>query len=394
MNSRKVAIVHDYLYQFGGAEKVVEKLLEMYPGATVYTSMFSPIHFASSPAIMQAWSEKRIHTTLAQILARLPFLLRFFKHFFWLYPVLMSFVTVRGVDAVIISSTYCAKNVRIQGTPRLVHYCHSPTRYLHGLIRETDLSTINPVLRQIIPLFTSWLKMLDLRAVRYLNSKGCIWIANSNFIRQTLSDVYHVDSTVIYPPIELKRFIDVQPQPVNYQPFYFYFGRITFHKKIDLIVQACLELGAPVIIAGKAAFQPEMEKLKSTIDEYEAIYPEATGKVRIIDDRLSDERIGEYLAGCRAFLFPAKEDSGMIPVEVLSAGVPVIAYGAGGALEYIKPGVNGVLFREQSVGGLKQGIHDFEILPSSTWSSAAIKDSARPFSEEAFITRIQEFVGT
>jgi glycosyltransferase involved in cell wall biosynthesis len=258
-------------------------------------------------------------------------------------------------------------------------------------VRETDLKTINPILRRLIPLFTFWLKWLDLRAVAYLNSIGTIWIANSKFIQQTIREIYHTDSTVIYPPIELHTFGSVQRDPSKLDDFYFYFGRISFHKKVDLIVQACLDLGRRVKIAGLSGFAPEMQKLRQMVAEAEANHPSKIGLVEFIERRITDQEVKQYLSRCRAFLFPAKEDSGMIPVEVISSGTPVIAYAGGGALEYIQNGINGIFFNQQTVEGLVEGIRTFEA--SQLPTPDQIKQTVLPFGEQAFTQRVRDVVG-
>ena len=127
----KVAIVHDYLFQFGGAEKVVEVWLEMYPGADVFTSFFVPAKFESSDTITKAYKNGKIHTSLTQHIFKFKALKRFQKHFFWLYPLAMRLVKVSDYDLVLISSTDCGKQIQLKNNHRIIHYCHSPTRYLH-----------------------------------------------------------------------------------------------------------------------------------------------------------------------------------------------------------------------------------------------------------------------
>jgi hypothetical protein len=144
----KVAIVHDYLHQFGGAEKLVEQWLEMYPDATVYTSFITPEKFTSSPLITKAYEENRIKTTWLQWW--LPSIIQLYKHFFWLYPLVMSWVVVKNFDKVIISSTYCGKTIHLQDNAQVVHYCHSPTRFLHGLTTETDHKSLSKVYLSLI----------------------------------------------------------------------------------------------------------------------------------------------------------------------------------------------------------------------------------------------------
>ena len=384
---KKIAIVHDYLFQYGGAEKVVEKWLEMYPEADLFTSFFVPEMFIQSAVFKKAALEGRIKTTWMNHLFRFKFMLKFQKHLFWLYPLVTSMWTIRDFDVVLISSTYCAKNIKIHNCKKIIHYCHSPTRYLHGMVRETDLKTINPILRKLIPFFTFGLKQLDLSAVKYLNKKGCVWVANSNFIQKLIQEIYKTDSQVVYPPIELNRFSSIILKVDTINPYYFYFGRISFHKKIEVIVEACLSSNKRVVIAGLSGFKPEMDKLRNMVQVAETLDYTKQGLVSFVEKRITDEEVCEYLSSCRAFLFPAKEDSGMVPVEVLSSGTPVIAYGAGGALEYIQNKKNGILFTPQNAAGLIEAINQFESM--GKLDVDYIKLSSQPFSEETFKSKMR-----
>jgi glycosyltransferase involved in cell wall biosynthesis len=380
----RVAIVHDYLHQFGGAEKVVEKWLEMYPEAQLYTSFYLPQKFASSAHFEKARTEKRIHQTWLRFL--FPTFIKFYKHLYWLYPIMMSFVQVRGYDLVLISSTYCGKNIQLLNNKKIIHYCHSPVRFLHGLVTEMDHKTINPILQKIIPFINSPLKKLDLKAVENLNKNGTIWVANSSFIQETIKQVYHTDSVVIYPPIELKKYLGITRETANIGNFYLCHGRISFHKRLDLAIQACLELGLKLKISGDSSFASELESLKKLELDFIAANPDKPTYIEFLG-RTSDAQYHELLATCKAFLFPGKEDFGIAPIEVLAAGVPVIAYQAGGALEYIKDSQNGVFFAEQTTQSLQDAIQKFESLNLDT---KTIKASSLEFSEENFENQISK----
>jgi glycosyltransferase involved in cell wall biosynthesis len=382
----KIAIVHDYLHQFGGAEKVVEKWLEMYPEADLYTSFYTSKKFGTSKYFEKARLDNRIHTTWLQLI--LPKIMKFYKHFFWLYPIVMGFKVVKNYDVVLISSTYCGKNVRYKNVKKIIHYCHSPVRFLHGLVTETDHKTINPILRFIIPIFIFPLKWMDLRAVTYLNKKGCIWIANSKFIQQTILDVYDTKSKVIYPPIELDNFLDINRSNRKPDDFYLSHGRISFHKRIDLAILACLQTGRKLKISGTAAFEKELDSLQNLLHGYEAENPESKGLVEFLG-RTTDDELQVLMATCKGFIFPGKEDFGIAPIEMLAGGVPVIAYKSGGALEYVQNGKNGIFFNQQSVFEVITALYTFE---KTQFSTKTIKDSSKSFSEKSFRDKIDAVV--
>lgn len=387
----KIAIVHDYLHQFGGAEKVVEKWLEMYPDADVYTSIYTPDKFTNSEYFEKARVENRIHTSFAQKIISSPKTIKYFKHFFWLYPISMSFLEVKNYDVVFISSTYCAKNVKLVNNKKVFHYCHSPTRFLHGLVTETDHASLSKAQKLVIPIFKKILKKIDLKAVENLNNNGCIWIGNSKFIQQTIKEVYKVDSLLIYPPIELERFLKVERQPINGdQEFYLSHGRVSFHKRIDLAINTCLKLGKKLKISGNAGSQMEMDQLQNIVKEFEKSNPDKKGMIEFLG-RTEHHQIMGLLSQAKGFLFPGKEDFGIAPMEMLAAGLPIIAYKAGGALEYVRDGVNGVFFDEQTIESLSSSIKIFED-NISNFDAQTIKNTSLEFSEQKFRQEIDKLV--
>jgi len=388
----RVAIVHDYLNQYGGAEKVVEKWLEMYPNAEIYTSVFIPENFKSSEIYKKTQVNEQIHTTWLQALFNHKITLKFFKHLFWLYPIVMSFVVVRDYDLVLISSTYCAKNVKLENCKKIIHYCHSPVRFLHGLVTETDHKSLNKLYRSLIPLFTFWLKWMDLKAVEYLNKIGTIWVGNSKFICDLILQVYKTKSILIYPPTEINKFLNIERNPSEQtkKSFYFSHGRISFHKRLDLAILACLELGRPLKISGSSSLKKEMDDLKQIVSEFESKNPDKKGLIEFLG-RTTDEQFFDLLKECRAFLFPGREDSGITPIEVFASGTPVIAYQAGGALEYLKDLENGLFFPTQTLESLKQAILKFEKMEEE-FRSNQIKETSKAFSSEVFEREIRELV--
>jgi glycosyltransferase involved in cell wall biosynthesis len=393
MNTQpKVAIVHDFFFQNGGAENVVEKLLEIYPQAEIYTSIYIDSKFSHKPLIQKLYKENRIKTTWLQSFFTFNnnWLLRYFKHFFWIYPIVMRFVKVKDYDLVIISSTDCAKQIRVQNVGKLIHYCHSPTRYLNGLVTETDHQNLGLIQKTILPLFTFWLKKLDQSAVRYLNYQNCIWLANSKYIQSVIQSCYQTNSQVVYPPVEIQNFLQIDRQLENIEDFYLCHGRISFHKRIDLAILACLQSGRRLKISGTAALQQQTNQLQKMVTDYEKSHTESLGLIQFLG-RTTDEEVVELITSCKGFLFPGKEDFGITPIEVLAAGVPIVAYQAGGALEYIKESVNGVFFPEQTVESLIQAIDKFEQIDH--WNVDKIKNSSKPFSGEIFIQNIKEIVG-
>ncbi|MBC7471926.1 MAG: glycosyltransferase [candidate division SR1 bacterium] len=390
----KTVIVHDFLFQYGGAEKVVEKWLEMYPDAIIYTSFCIPEKFQSSTTFSKAFDENRIITSFAQRIFDIKNqnggskFIRFQKHFFWLYPLSMRSIKIKNAGLVLISSTDCAKQVRLQNCNKVIHYCHSPTRYLNGLTTDTEHATLSLAYKLLLPLFTWWLKILDHDAVKYLNNQNTIWVANSKYIQKTIKNVYHTRSEVIYPPIELNKFLD-NPRLKNKKEFYLCHGRISFHKRLDLAIETCLKLGKKLKISGTSALDKQTEDLKKIVSDYNTTHPESVGLIEFLG-RTSDEEVLELMSECKAFLFPGKEDFGIAPIEMLAAGVPIIAYEDGGALEYVQNGINGVFFDEQSIKSMVKAIENFEA--SFIENTQNIRKTTLPFDESKFRNSINDVV--
>jgi glycosyltransferase involved in cell wall biosynthesis len=376
----KVAIVHDYLFQFGGAEKCIESWLEIYPEAKIYTSFYLPDKFKSSKLITTSYQKGNIKTSLVQLFFKITFFQKFQKHLFFLYPLIFSLWTVKNYDLVIISSSYCAKNIKLKNNRKSLYYCYTPTRFLYHEETEVDHSTINPLLRIFLPFLIPLLRYFDQRAVKYLSKKRVEFIAISNYIKSKIKQHYKLDSKVIYPPVEIDSFLTLKRSET--EDFYFTFGRVSFHKKVDILIKACLKTNRKLLIAGVSAYQPEYEKLQQIVKNEEQKFPQKKGLVQFLG-RVSDEQRNDLLTKSKAFLFAAKEDFGIAPVEALAAGCPVIAFGQGGALEYILEFQNGCLFGSQDEDSLIAAMDKFE-QSGISFDELEIKQSSAKFSSQNF----------
>lgn len=377
----KVAISHDYLFQFGGAEKCVENWLKIYPEADIYTSFSLPHKFDSSELINKAFKENRVKNSFANWLFKIPWMVKFQKHLFWLYPFSMSFFKLKNYDLVIVSATYCGKNIRIENAKKILFYCYTPTRFLWNLVTEVDQKNINPIFRFLIPIFLWPLRLNDKHAINNLKNQGAVFIAISGYIQSLIKNIYNQNSIVVYPPVGTEEFLKLERKQEIKDPFYVYFGRISFHKRLDLVIESCLSLRRKLKIIGESSFLPEKTKLHKIVADYEAKFPDTKGLVQFLG-RLPDTQRDQVLQQARAMIFTPKEDFGIAPVEALAIGCPVIAYKSGGALEYVLDKVNGLFFEEQTIESLNQAILDFEQLPALDVKQ--IKNSSRKFSNESF----------
>ncbi len=346
----RVAVVHDWLTIPGGSEQVVLQLLEMFPQAELFTSIYDP---APWPAQIK---ERPVH---ASYLNRLPGAARHYPKLLPLMNGAFRSFDLSGFDLVLSSSHACAKNVRKPPGALHVCYCHTPMRYAweEGFLEGEQVGRL---LRLALPVLLGRLRRQDLAGA----AGPDVFVANSRHVAERIARYYGRSAEVVHPPIDVDHFLALERSP---EDFYLVFGRVVPYKRVDLAVAACAHLGRRLKVAGagrgldavRAAAGPETELL---------------GKV-------SDAERDELLEGARALLFPGEEDFGIVPVETQAAGAPVVAYGVGGASESVLDGRTGVLFAEQSVASLAQAIERFEGLQLD---ERQVRENARRFGEERF----------
>lgn len=355
----KIAIVCDWLTNMGGAERVVLALHEAFPDAPIYTSVFDP---AGCPA----FAKLDVRTTWLQ---RLPAGLRN-RHQLW--PVLRSFAFKRldlsQYDIVISSASAEAKAVRVRAGAKHICYCHTPTRYYWSHYqqyqRDPGFGRLNPLVRRLLPLFVGWMRRRDLAAVRGVD----LFIANSREVQARIKQYYQRDSVIVFPPVDVAHFRPAQP--VKKQPYYLMLGRQIPYKRFDLAIAACNQLGRRLVIIGNGSEHAKLRALAGPTIEF----------LTDVDDTA---KVG-YLQQAQAFLFPGREDFGISPVEALAAGTPVIAYAAGGALDYVIEGKNGILFGQQTAADLAAAVERFEQSDPPLVGSGYDR-----FDQAKFITAIQ-----
>jgi glycosyltransferase involved in cell wall biosynthesis len=347
----RVAVVHDWLTIPGGSEQVVMELLEMFPAAELFTTVYDPEPW---PALIK---DRPVHATW---LSRLPGASR---HYPKLLPLMSSALRrfdLSRFDLVISSSHANAKNVRTPPSTLHVCYCHTPMRYAweEGFLEGEE---VGPAMRLALPPLLAWLRRQDLAGA----SEPDLFVANSRHVADRIERYYGRPAEVVHPPVEVEHFLAIERDP---QDYYLAFGRVVPYKRVDLAVAACAKLGRPLKVAGDGRAMDGVRALAG------APGIELLGKVPQAErDRL--------MVGARALLFPGEEDFGIVPVEAQAAGLPVIAYGVGGALETVLDGATGVLFAEQSVDSLAGAIERFESLQIE---EAVLRENARSFGRERF----------
>lgn len=364
----KVAIVCDWLTGIGGAERVVYELHKLYPEAPIYTSQYDPskIDWFADADVRTTWLQK-LPSSLKKFLP----LLRA-----WAF----SRLDLSEYDLVVSSSGAEAKGVRTG--PDTVHicYCHSPTHY-YWIRHDEYLENpgfpfgLNWLARLSLKLLIDPLKRWDKRAAQ----RPDYMIANSAHTQAMVKRFYRREATVIWPPVETDRFHlrgNVKP-PLRHG--FVVAGRQTPYKRFDLAIQACDELKVPLVVIGDGPDHARLERLAKKLP----------GRGTTFLTNTSDSDIVDHFQSALGFIMPNMDDFGIVAVEALAAGTPVIAYNKGGALDYVVPGKTGLLFERQTAKNLAAVL---ETAAAKTWNHEAITEQAQQFAVAAFVKNMQNYI--
>ena len=357
----KVAIVHDFLSQYGGAEKVIEVFNELFPDAPIFT----PIYVADK--LPPVFKEMNIKTSSMQ---KFPFLDKHFKKYLIFYPKAIESFDLSDYDLVLSSSSSFAKGAIKGKNACHICYCYTPMRYVwdyNHYIEKENFS--KPVLR-ILPHVIKKLKKWDIETINRVDHYAAI----SNHIKDRIKKCYNRDSTVIYPPVNVKSF----KVSNKIEDYFLIVSRLNAYKNIDLVIDAFNDLGLHLKIAGTG---PHRKILESMVKNKNI---EFLG-------RLSDAELREVYGRCQAYIFPGKEDFGITPVEAQASGRPVIAYADGGALETVIDGVTGLFFKENSKSSLIEAIKKFLKIEDS-FTGSKIMENASRFDTDIFKKNIIDFI--
>lgn len=362
----KVAIVHDYIKEYGGAERVLEALHEIYPNATVFTSVYLPSYLGPHRARFKDW---KIKTTWLQWL---PFKAKLISPMRLLAPFAFRRLNFDGFDLIIVSATgsYFPNRIK-KGNAIQICYCHTPPRYLYGYATAREWKK-HWWFRLMGEVANHFLRIIDASASENVD----FYIANSKEVAGRIEKFYRRDSTVIYPPVEIPN----TKYKIQNTGFFLAGGRLARPKRIDLAIQACTKLGLPLKVFGKefAGYGEELRSLAGSNVEF-------VGEV-------SDSEKYNLMHNAKAFIFPAEEeDFGITPVEAMATGTPVIAYRSGGVVEAVVEGKTGVFFDEPTVESLAAAIKKFE---QSKFDKEEIRSHAAKFSKERFKSEIKDFINS
>lgn len=364
----RIAIVADWLTNMGGAEKVVLALHEAFPDAPIYTSTFIPEK-------MPDFAGLDIRTTHLQ---HLPGPLKKMHKFFPMQRVrAFHDLDLSDYDIIISSSSAEAKQVR-KTRPDQVHicYCHTPVRYYWSHYdeyrRDPGFGKLNWLVRLAMPFFVPAQKKADYAAAQDVD----VFIANSTEVQKRIQKYYNRPSTIIHPPVDTDRFTPARIRG----DYYVALGRQVPYKRVDLAVGAATELGIKLKVYGDGS-------------EHERLVKMAGPTVEFFTDRFgnaSDLEVTNALNNAKGFIFPAEEDFGIVQVEALAAGAPVVALSRGGTKDIVEDGVSGVLFRDQNPDAIANAIRYAESL---TFLPGTLRRKAKRFDKSLFITKIRKVVG-
>lgn len=348
----RVALVTDWLTSEAGAEQVTLSLSRLFPEAPIYTSVRVPERTPS-------FEGKDIRTSFLQ---RWPLHRR--QQLFPAYrPLAFESFDFEGFDLVISSASAESKGIIVK--PGTVHlcYCHTPTRYYwsdyHAYRERLEFGLLNPLVRSLMPYLTNYLRLWDLAAARRVDH----FVANSSEVQARIKKYYGRESEVIHPPVALGNF-----KPAKKRGDYLLsVGRLVPYKRVDLIVEAANRLQLPLKISGEGPERSRLEKLAGPTVE--------------LLGRVPAPELPALYAGARAFVFAAEEDFGIVPVEAMASGVPVVAYGRGGIQDSVVPGETGVFFMEQTADSLVAALKAFR---PEDFGPKKLRSHSEQFSEARF----------
>ncbi len=354
--SSPIAIFHENYAQNGGAERVAESMARMLPQADLLSTV--TVDCKLSPYLR----DRGVRTTWMQ---RLPRLDRWYRHYVALYPVAVRGTSTRQYALLLSSCFGFAKGLRRPRAGLHVCYCHTPPRWIWRAEDYMARERWNPAMRSGLRAMNRLARAWDL----FSAEQPDVLVANSAIVAERLFCFYGREATVIHPPIELDRFHLAPGAP---EPYFLVVSRLVGYKRIDLAIQASNQLGRRLKIIGDGPDRGRLEGMAGETVEFLG--------------RLSDAEVEHHLARCQALLFPGEEDFGLTPLETNASGRPVVAFGAGGALETVIDGETGVLFPEPSADSLARAMLRLEAAP---WDAHALRQHAAKFRTEIFHDRLR-----
>lgn len=358
-NNMRIALVHDYLVQYGGAERVLECFCELWPYAPIYTLVYN------KEAMHGKFSEKNIKTSFIQ---KLPFAKNRHRIFPQLMPMAIEQFDFSDYDIVLSDSSSYAKGI-ITG-PDTLHICymHTPMRYAWDDCHKYTQDFYFPsIIKKLVPLAMNYIRIWDRASADRVDRI----IANSNFVKKRIKKYYKKDAVVIHPPVNIDNF-SISPTRGKY---FLMVGRLIAYKRFDIAIQAFTKLGLPLKIIGRG---PELKRLQKM----------AGPSIEFLG-RVPDEELANYYAKCQAFIFPQEEDFGIVAIEAMASGRPIIAYRGGDILEHMEEGKTGLFFDQQTADDIVRTIKKFD---ANHFDPAYIREKVEKFDNREFKAKIKDYI--
>ncbi|MBR1138446.1 MAG: glycosyltransferase [Bradyrhizobium sp.] len=355
----RVAIIHYWLVGMRGGEKVIEALCDMYPQADIFTHVYAP----------DMVSEKiRAHRIVPTFINSLPRAARMYKNYLPLMPLALEQLDLRGYDLIISSESGPAKGIIPPPGALHVCYCHTPMRYIWNMYHEYR-DGAGALTRLLMPPLSHYLRMWDVSSAARVDS----FVANSTTVAGRIRRYYGADSHVIHPPVDTEAFSPLPAAELG--DFYLMAGELVAYKRPDLAIRAFNEMKLKLVVIGGGEMLQEVRRLAGPTITVLGSQPFSVLK--------------DHYARCRALIFPGEEDFGMVPVEAMASGRPVIAYGRGGATETVADGLSGVFFPEQSVASIISAV---ERLNGLALDPAIIAAHAAQFGRKQFFQNMRAHI--
>lgn len=355
----KVAFVHDYLNQSGGAERVLKALCELFPEAPIFTLIYDKKETNGE------FEDKRIVTSFLQ---RIPGVQKHHRVFPLLMPLAVKHLNVGAYDLIISDSECFGKGVLKNSQAIHISYCHTPARFLwDGYQAHLAQSRLPRIIKFLAPLALTYLRVWDIHTIEHVD----YFLANSQFIADRIRKYYRREARVIYPPVSLNAFKATNKK----ETYYLLLMRLVPYKKPEIVIEAFNALGLPLKVVGDG---PLFNRLRRRAEK----------NIEFIG-RVAHSEVAPYYGKARALIFPQEEDFGISAVESCASGTPVIAFGRGGIREIVTEGLNGIFFNEQTPQGLMRAVKAFQKMK---FNGKVVSNSVSKFDEARFKREVMETI--
>ncbi len=358
----KVAIVHYWWLSNRGGEAACSAIAEIYPEADIF------VHVCNEDIVRKALPDNFKGQIKTSFISRLPGAKKHYQKYLPLMPLALEQLDLTPYDLIISSESGPAKGVITRPDSLHICYCHSPMRYIWDMYHEY-LSNSGRFIRTIFPLIAHWLRVWDQASAGRVDH----FLTNSAFVASRIKKFYRRDAEVVFGPVNTENFSHEHAR----DDFYLCLGQLVAYKRVDLAVDAFNKLGMPLVIVGEG-------------ESYESLKEKALPNITLMG-RQPFSVVQDLLQRCRGLIFPGMEDLGLVPIEAMAAGAPVIAYAKGGALETVVHGKTGIHFQEQTVEALVEAVQKLEDGEFS-FSPELLHKHAASFDKEIFKKKVKSFI--